>query len=110
MPSRASVSAKGSYQALPMLFGAGAFGFAIKGESYCQVVLEHLAGGRTTESASVRCIAILRPEPSNPHDRNAVNVAIRRERVGYIGMEHSADTCRRMRALGVPNSVACGAA
>ena len=69
---------------IAVVIGDGAFAFPVVGESHHQIVLEHLVGGRTSESAHQRCAALIEPQPDNPYDPGAVAVKIRGEEVGFL--------------------------
>ena len=67
--------------------GDGTYRFEVVGESHYQANLEHIAGGRTPEGAKFQCVAILIPEPNNPHDSNAVYVSVAGRKVAYLSRE-----------------------
>lgn len=64
--------------------GDGTFDFDIVGESNYQAALERIAGAKTPDGHEHYCEATLRPEPSNPYDKNAVVVQIKGHTVGYL--------------------------
>jgi hypothetical protein len=86
------------------LAGTGEFDFPIVGEGPRQQALETLAGGRTEDGVEQYCAAVLRREPSNRFDSNAVRVEINRQHVGYLNRKNASEYCRRVRALGFSNS------
>ena len=58
------------------------------GESFYQPALEMLCGGRHSRNGfEVTCEAHLVPEPTNPHDANAVQVLIRGSLVGHLSRD-----------------------
>jgi len=59
----------------------------VVGESHYQDDLWRLAGGFSTERIRCAVIAVLIPEPDNPHDSNAVKVLIDGYLVGYLSRE-----------------------
>ena len=74
----------------PTVLGRG-WRLEVVGESYRQDAIRSAAessaislGGRTPVQA------VLRPEPDNPHDQNAIAVMVGRWHVGYIGREDAA--------------------
>jgi len=68
------------------------FPVPIVGESYRQATLKALAGDRRRAGEEVFFTAALIPEPSNPHDPNAVKVHIHGGgHVGYLGKDIAAD-------------------
>lgn len=66
------------------LEGDGDFSFPVSGESYRQGSLSDIVGGSSWEGAAHECIAVLMPQPNNPHDGSAVAVGIDGRHVGYI--------------------------
>lgn len=61
----------------------GGFEVQVAGESHYQQQLEIAAGGRKHQGVDVRVRAVLRPEPDNPYDPNAIAVIV--ERGGVVG-------------------------
>jgi hypothetical protein len=60
----------------------------IVGESYRQTALRTLAGSRLKTGQQVTFTAVLRPEPQNPHDANAVKVeTMDGSHLGYLSRE-----------------------
>jgi len=59
----------------------------VVGESHYQDHLWHLVGGFTTEHVRAPILALLIPEPSNPHDANAIKVVIDGGTVGYLSRD-----------------------
>jgi hypothetical protein len=71
--------------------GSAGFGVGVSGESYRQASLRALAGERLRHGEDVFFIAVLAPEPANPHDRNAVRVHIQGgAQVGYLSRDDAA--------------------
>jgi hypothetical protein len=66
------------------LAGDGLFRVEVVGESHYQAVLEEICGGHTEKGVRHDCVAMLVPEPENPHDRNAIRVDINGRTVGYL--------------------------
>jgi hypothetical protein len=69
----------------------------VVGESHYQHAIAQVAGGRSTYSLedAIAAIAVLVPEPHNPHDRNAVRVDLMRSdgyavTAGYLAREDAA--------------------
>lgn len=73
--------------------GDGDFDHDIVGESHYQPALEDLARLRRQADGPRRFKAVLRPEPDNPYDDNAVQVEIGQRHVGYLAREDAADWC-----------------
>lgn len=87
-----SAAARPSYRARPdsaegvsgFLIGDGQFGFHVVGTSNHQAMLKKLNHGPHHQSAHALCHAILRPEPTNPYDRNAVAIYVDEWPIGYL--------------------------
>lgn len=62
----------------------------VVGESRYQEALTRIAGGKRRESQLIRTNAELRREPTNPFDRNAVQVVIAGDVVGYLPRDEAA--------------------
>lgn len=84
-----------------MLAGDGEYGFEVVGESHRQDALSAICGGPCEEGHEFYCVATLRPEPSNPHDRNAVAVDVEGRHVAYLAREDAVDFLSEVRRLGV---------
>jgi hypothetical protein len=72
-----------------LLRGLGWFGQEVVGESHYFTALRGLAGAASTGEREM--VAQLRREPSNRHDRNAVQVLIEGKVVGYLPRESAVD-------------------
>jgi hypothetical protein len=68
----------------------GSIRLEVAGESFHQDALEELAGSGTEQGDRVEQLALLIPEPDNPHDPHAVGVWINRRQVGYLTRENAA--------------------
>lgn len=64
--------------------GDGTFEWEVVGESNYQAALAGICGGKTEDGHNYECQASLVPEPTNPHDPNAVRVTIGGLVVGYL--------------------------
>lgn len=73
---------------------------AVAGEGAYQDALSDLAGGKQPGGHEIVCAAVLIPEPENPHDANAVRVAIHRRTVGYLSREDAARYVAQLSAAG----------
>lgn len=71
----------------------GGFHVEVVGESNYQDALEQACGGRTSDSAEYDCTAVLRAEPANPYDPDAIRVEIDGRLVGYLN-RHAAKAFR----------------
>ena len=67
--------------------------FQVVGESHYQSDLAKIAGGITDEGVHQECAAVLRLEPTNKYDPNAVEVLIAGLRVGYIPAVQAPEMC-----------------
>lgn len=79
-------------------------GYAVKlvGEAYYQSALDSVCGGRTEDGHARECIAVLVPEPRNPHDRNAVAGWIEGQQVGHLSRDDAhryQPVARRLSAI-----------
>lgn len=82
---RRSISASIQSKKPPREFeGDGSYDYDIVGESSYQDAISRIVGGSTDESVEHECYAIVAPEPSNKHDKNAIKVIIDGTIVGYI--------------------------
>lgn len=60
---------------------------AVVGESHYQNTLRSLCGSQRWEDVGFDCVAVLVPEPNNPHDPNAIMVQVEARLVGYLSRE-----------------------
>jgi hypothetical protein len=86
----------------------GQFGFHVVGESHYQSDLAKIAGGITDEGVHQECAALLRLEPTNQYDPNAVEVLISGMRVGYIPAVQAPEMCALFHSVGI-SEVECKA-
>ena len=56
----------------------------VVGESFYQKGISSICGGHSREGHKLEIVAVLRPEPANPHDANAVAVLIDGKQVGHL--------------------------
>lgn len=66
------------------VFGDGSYSFEIVGEASYQDNLREIAGEKEDRAKDQECIAIIRPEPNNKYDPNAIAVGIDNRLVGYF--------------------------
>lgn len=71
----------------------GGFDVEVVGESNYQQALEAVCGGRSKDGADSPCTAVLRHEPENPYDANAIRVEVDGRLVGYLN-RHAAKAFR----------------
>lgn len=92
------------------LAGTGRYDFDIVGESHYQDTLEDVCGGRSEDAADHDTLAILIPQPDNPHDRNAVRVVMlvddEMETVGYLSRDQAVPYHQRMAQMGLSRRLA----
>ena len=74
-------SAARQLQPVPLL---GGFSVEVVGESNYQDALGKVCGGRTEDGVDHDCTAVLRAEPTNPYDPNAIRVGVNGLLVGYL--------------------------
>lgn len=82
------------------LAGDGSFSHEVVGESFYQDALNDLCGGKCEDGHEMECLAILRPEPDNPYDSNAVAILIRGRKVAHLDRESAKRFNGEMRAMG----------
>jgi hypothetical protein len=91
------------------LDGPGLFLFEVAGQNHYQPAILQLLQGRFQESAALESTAqsaedyvtaILRSEPSNPHDGNAIAVEISGLKVGYLDRHTAAKLTNQCKRLG----------
>jgi HIRAN domain len=61
----------------------------VVGESFYQEAISSVSGRTGTEALSFDCVAALVPEPTNPHDPNAIAVQIEGHLVGHLSRENA---------------------
>ncbi|XVV01821.1 HIRAN domain-containing protein [Actinosynnema sp. CA-248983] len=83
-----------------VLRGSGWFGQEVVGESHYTEALSGLAG--KTRTGERETLAELRPEPHNSYDRNAVQVVVEGQVVGYLPREAAAEYHQPLKAIGRP--------
>jgi hypothetical protein len=62
----------------------------VVGESRYQDALWMIVGGRRPDAVRYQALALLRPEPDNPYDQNAIQVIVEGHLVGYLSREDAA--------------------
>jgi len=67
--------------------GEGDYDFDVVGEGYYQEALEQICGGRCEDGHELETEAVLVCEDSNPHDDQAVAVAIDGRKVAHLSRE-----------------------
>lgn len=82
----------------------------VVGESHYQEALHLLCGRKADEAIHFECIAGLVPEPSNPHDPNAVMIQIEGRCVGYLSRHDAVAYSEAVRlALEADTVISCSA-
>ncbi|HEX4733549.1 MAG TPA: HIRAN domain-containing protein [Thermoleophilaceae bacterium] len=61
----------------------------VAGTSHYQEALRPLSGRKGDEQVRVQRVALLVPEPDNPHDPNAIAVTIDGQLVGYLSRDEN---------------------
>jgi hypothetical protein len=85
--------------------GPGHFEFDVVGESHYQEALESIAGAKDDESKRHDCVAELVLEDDNPHDNQAILVAIDGKQVGYLSRKHAREFRAELRQQGISVTV-----
>lgn len=83
-----------------IVVGSNSYDCEVVGESRYQHALEAIVGGRGERGAQHKCHAVLRPEPDNPHDPNAVRVEVDGALVGYLPRDTAEEFTAEMNLLG----------
>ena len=78
---------------------SGSATLEVVGESFYQDALWDLVGGVCSDYVRQDAVAVLEPEPTNPHDANAVRVLIDGRMVGYLSREDAAAYLGGLRGL-----------
>ena len=86
--------------------GPGTYDVDVVGESHYQEALEAICGGRTEKSQRLVVEAFLVPEDDNPHDSEAVRIAIQDETVGYLDRETARNFREQMTEVGASEMAA----
>lgn len=74
---------------------------AVVGESRYQEALAEIAGGYRPRSQRITTNAVVLRQPGNPHDANAIVVAIGGRVVGYLPRREAADYAPLLDAAGL---------
>lgn len=85
------------------------FAYQVAGTSHYQEILEQMIGGRRDASIYCRVIAILAPEPDNPHDARAIAVRIDGETIGRIKAIDTDSFHKSFENFGVTGDLQCKA-
>ena len=83
-----------------IVVGSNSYDCDVVGEAKFQGEPESIVGGRSEEGAEYRCNAVLRREPENPHDPNAVRVEIDGHCVGYLRRAAAKEFSQEINVLG----------
>lgn len=59
----------------------------VVGESNYQDAIRSICGSDGNSDVALDCVAVLIPEPHNPHDPNAIGVQVDARHVGYLSRE-----------------------
>jgi hypothetical protein len=93
----------------PCIKGDGLFTYHIFGASLYQQQLERIAGGRREVAVYFRVNAVLSSEPENPYDKNAIQILVNGEKVGYVRREDNVSLRAQLNAVGITGDVQCRA-
>ena len=101
-PAPVPTSARMPSKSLPIaLAGPGDFEHEVVGESFYQDALDAICGGKCEDGHEKQCTAILRPEPTNKYDKNAVAVVIEGRKVAHLSRDDAMEFHDDMRRLGL---------
>lgn len=79
----------------------------VVGESHYQPALQRITGRREWVETVYECVAVLVPEPTNPHDPHAVRIEVQGELVGYLSREDATRYVPYLRRLAEQRQLAC---
>jgi HIRAN domain len=79
----------------------------VVGESHYQPALQRITSRREWVETFYECVAVLVPEPTNPHDPHAVRIEVQGELVGYLSREDAARYVPYLRRLTEQRQLAC---
>lgn len=83
--------------------------YEIVGEAFYQANLLALTGGQKEEFGVKQDVqATLQPEPSNPHDANAVAVIIKKKTVGYLSKSDAPVFAAFLKEVGADSALCEG--
>lgn len=88
----------GTSRTVASLYGDGSFAVPVVGESHYQDAISRAVGGITEEGADAIVDAEVILENENPHDPNAVKVAIGGRTVGYLERDFAPEFRRQIQA------------
>jgi hypothetical protein len=95
-------SVDGAPQNGPLVWPSkGEFACEVVGESNYQAAIERVHNLEAKQSDDTPLLALLTPESGNKHDRNAVNVTIGGEVVGYLSRDFAPVYRERLKAEGM---------
>ncbi len=93
----------------PCIKGDGLFTYHVFGASHYQQQLERITGGRREAAVYFRVNAVLSSEPDNPYDKNAIQILVNGEKVGYVRREDNVSLRAQLNAVGITGDVQCRA-
>lgn len=71
----------------------------VVGESHYQPALVAITGSSPGQDVAHECLAELVPEPTNPHDPNAIMVKVEGKCVGYLSRQNAVKFGPRIKAM-----------
>lgn len=77
------------------------YSYRVVGSSNYQQALGRIANGKNTKSVEIKTQAVLKLEPSNPYDSNAVAVYVSSSKVGYLPRDDAFDFTAWVRRKGL---------
>ena len=93
----------------PCIKGDALFTYHVFGASHYQQQLERIAGGRREAAVYLRVNAVLSSEPDNPYDKNAMQILVNGEKVGYVRREDNVSLRGQLNAAGITGDAQCRA-
>lgn len=86
--------------------GPGTYSLDVVGESYYQVALESICGGRSNSYEERIVEAILIHEDDNPYDNQAISINIHGKKVGHLSRSDARKYRKEMERAGYPGITA----
>lgn len=84
--------------------GDGAYDYDIVGESFYQMHLALVCGGKTEDGHEHYTTATLIPQDDNPHDENAVAIMLESAVVGHLARREAVAYRRMLAQVGAANA------
>lgn len=94
-----------STKVIVLISNLNEYNYKVVGTSHYQEALTRIAKGKSSESTEIETKAILRLEPNNPYDGNAVAVYVSSSNIGYLSRKDAFDFTSWVKDKGLYGSV-----